>query len=102
MIFLCIYAIFNVLAFLFTFVFAVERDNEAGEIFLIYPQMWEKLDDYEVNLAGKVSACTLISLAFAPAIIAWYALDGVAVGACILAALAFNLFCKIFKKRSKK
>lgn len=101
MTFLIIYAVLNALALVFIFLFATEWDNTAGEIFLIYPQMWEVLDDYEVNLAGKVSACTVISLVFAPAIILWYSLVGVAVGACILAALIFHLFCKIFKKRNR-
>lgn len=100
MIFLGIYGAVNILALIITFVLAVDYDRD-GEIFLIYPQLWKSLDRYEINLAGKVSAMTLISLVFAPAILVWLTLVGVAVGVCVLSALTFNLFCKIFRKRSK-
>lgn len=99
--FLTIYLVVNVVAFFVIMLTAYEYYNREGEVYLFYPQLFEVLDDYGVNLAGKISAATILSIAFAPAITLWYLLIGIAIGGTILFALLFELFCKIFAKRRK-
>lgn len=104
MTFIVIYSIVNVIAFVILAIVAFEYDNAAGEVYLFYPQLFEVLDDYEVNLAGKISAATIMSIVFAPAITLWYLfimLTGIVMGGTILCAFLFDLFCKIFKKRKR-
>ena len=101
MTFLVIGAVVNVLAFLIIAVVAYEYDNAAGEVYLFYPELFEVLDEYGVNLAGKISAATIMSIAFAPAITLWYLLLGVTIGGAIACAFLFDLFCKIFEKRKR-
>jgi hypothetical protein len=99
MTFLYIYGAVNMLALVGGLMVLYVNYYDFDDVFYIYPELWTALDEHEINLAGKVSLSTLISLVFAPAIIAYFAILGISIGIVFLGSWGFKLFCKIFKKK---
>lgn len=60
---------------------------------LFYPKILEHLDN--INLAGKIIICTLITIVLLPALIVYYSIVVLIFLICTICAL----FCVIFKKR---
>ena len=85
-----IYMIINVVAFSFLIYIGVELEE-----WWVYTWILDIMDDYRINLAGKIIMFTVITVCFLPATLAWYAL------ACLIYILCglFKLFCKIFREK---
>lgn len=90
------YLIVNIFIWIALAITGMDAWNSYGfKYSFTYPWIWETLDDYDINIAGKLIICTLFTILALPAYILWL----VTLGITWLAFGIAKLFCLIFKKR---
>ena len=69
------------------------------EIILLYPAIVKLLDAKEINNAGKITMCTLISIIFAPFLLLYFTVVFTVTIIIFLSFCFMDLFELLFKKR---
>lgn len=69
------------------------------EIILLYPAIVKLLDAKGINIAGKITMCTLISIIFAPFLLLYFTVVFTVTIILFLSFCFMDLFDLLFKKR---
>ena len=89
-----IYTLINVFAWI-GIVILCFADGDKWTDYLIYPLLWNNLDNNGINTIGKIIVCILFTLLLLPAILGAYAI----MLCWKIAQWMVITFCKVFKKK---